>query len=114
MGRYERAFATIFGQDVHTFTGTMILNLDQLEQLLDQGEFPKIGFMAAFCVINKQLQVFFDFKFTEEYAYDSQMTKKCFADCGKLEGELNSFSSFSIYKNFVFKILDSSLFNLYV
>ena len=29
---FERAFATLFGQDVETFTDTMILNLDQLQQ----------------------------------------------------------------------------------
>jgi hypothetical protein len=35
---FERAFATLFGQDVQNFTDTMILNLDQLQQQLDQGE----------------------------------------------------------------------------
>ena len=52
---FERAFVTLFGQDVQTFTCTMILNLDQLQQQLDQGEFSKMGSMAALCVINKQL-----------------------------------------------------------
>jgi hypothetical protein len=42
MGGYERAFAALFGQDVQTFTGTMILNLDQLEQQLDKEEFHEI------------------------------------------------------------------------
>ena len=77
---FERAFATLFGQDVQTFTCKMILNLDQLQQQLDQGESSKLGSMAAFCVINKQLQVFIDSKFTMEYDYDSEMTKQCFAD----------------------------------
>lgn len=76
----ERAFATLFGQDVQTFTCTMILNLDQLQQQLDQGEFSKMGSMVALCVINKQLQVFFDSKFTLEYDHYCEMTKKCFAD----------------------------------
>ena len=31
---FERAFATLFGQDVEDFTDTMILNLDQLLQQL--------------------------------------------------------------------------------
>ena len=32
---FERAFASLFGQDVENFTNTMILNLDQLLQQLD-------------------------------------------------------------------------------
>lgn len=39
-----------------------------------------MGSMAALCVINKQLQVFFDSKFTLEYDHYSEMTKKCFVD----------------------------------
>lgn len=77
---FERAFATLFGQDVQNFTDTMILNLDQLQQQLDQGESSNIGSMASLCVINKQLQVFIDSKSTMDYDYESQMTKKCFAD----------------------------------
>lgn len=77
---FERAFVTLFGQDVQTFTCTMSLNLDQLQQQLDQGEFSIMGSMAALCVINKQLQVFFDSKFTLEYDHYSEMTKKCFVD----------------------------------
>ena len=77
---FERAFATLFGQDVQTFTDTMILNLDQLQQQLDQGESSNIGSMASLCVINKQLQVFIDSKSAMDYDYESQMTKKCFAN----------------------------------
>ena len=57
---FERAFATLFGQDVENFTDTMILNLDQLQQQLDQREFSNAGSMAALCVINKQFQTFID------------------------------------------------------
>ena len=53
MGGYERAFPVLFGQDVQTFTGTMILNLDQLEQQLDKEESYEIGSMAALQVINR-------------------------------------------------------------
>jgi hypothetical protein len=77
---FNRAFATLFGQDGQTFTGTMILNLDQLQKQLDQGESSKNGSMAAFSMINRQLRVFIDSKFTLEYDHYSQMTKKCFAD----------------------------------
>ncbi|GJR30424.1 hypothetical protein Tco_1106656 [Tanacetum coccineum] len=45
---FKRAFATLFGQDVETFTGTMFLNMDQLEKQLDQEEFQEIGSMTAF------------------------------------------------------------------
>lgn len=77
---FERAFATLFGQDVQTFTDTMIHNLDQLRQQLDQAEPSNIGSMASLCVINKQLHKFIDSKFTLVYDYESQMTLKCFTD----------------------------------
>nr|GEW23085.1 hypothetical protein [Tanacetum cinerariifolium] len=47
-GGYERAFASLFVQDVQTFTGTMLLNLDQLEKQLDKEEFQEERSMAAF------------------------------------------------------------------
>ena len=77
---FTHAFATLFGQDVQIFTDTMILNLDQLQQQLDEGESSNIGSMAALCVLNKQLQVFINLKFTMDYDYDSQMTLKLFFD----------------------------------
>ncbi|GJX77658.1 hypothetical protein Tco_0324469 [Tanacetum coccineum] len=55
---FKRAFATLFGQDVETFTGTMLLNMDQLEKQLDNKEFQEIGFMAAFKVLETQFQMF--------------------------------------------------------
>ncbi|GJT27682.1 retrovirus-related pol polyprotein from transposon TNT 1-94 [Tanacetum coccineum] len=45
---FKRAFATLFGQDIETFTGTMFLYVDQLEKQLDKEEFQEIGSMAAF------------------------------------------------------------------
>ncbi|GKB59810.1 hypothetical protein Tco_0915996, partial [Tanacetum coccineum] len=45
---FKRAFAILFGQDLETFTGTMFLNMDQLEKQLDNEEFQEIGSMAAF------------------------------------------------------------------
>ncbi|GKB34044.1 hypothetical protein Tco_0878986 [Tanacetum coccineum] len=55
---FKRAFATLFGQDVETFIGTMFLNVDQLEKQLDKEEFQEIGSMASFKVLEKQFQVF--------------------------------------------------------
>ncbi|GJU41496.1 hypothetical protein Tco_1194453 [Tanacetum coccineum] len=50
-GGFERAFATLFDQDVQTFTGTMLLNLDQLEKQLEKEKFQEIGSFDAFRVV---------------------------------------------------------------
>ncbi|GJY65576.1 hypothetical protein Tco_0467814 [Tanacetum coccineum] len=55
---FKRAFATLFGQDVETFTGTVFLNMDQLEKQLDNKEFQEIGSMAAFKVLETQFHMF--------------------------------------------------------
>ncbi|GJW41657.1 hypothetical protein Tco_0067502 [Tanacetum coccineum] len=82
-GCFERAFATLYEQDVQTFTGIMLLNLDQLEKQLDKDEFQGDRSMAAFCMINKQFQMFIDTQST--WDYDSQMTKKYFAEYTGIE-----------------------------
>ncbi|GKA33261.1 hypothetical protein Tco_0719628 [Tanacetum coccineum] len=82
-GCFERAFATLFEQDVHTFTCSMLLHLDQLEKQLDKDEFQEDRSMAAFWVINKQFQMFIDSQFT--WDYDSQMTEKYFAEYTRIE-----------------------------
>ncbi|GJZ63939.1 hypothetical protein Tco_0620360 [Tanacetum coccineum] len=48
---FKCAFVTLFGQDLETFTGAMILNMDQLEKQLDKGEFQEIGSIATFRVL---------------------------------------------------------------
>ncbi|GKA14340.1 hypothetical protein Tco_0693986, partial [Tanacetum coccineum] len=45
---FKRAFATLFGQNLETFTGTMFLYMDQLQKQLDNEEFQEIGSMSAF------------------------------------------------------------------
>ncbi|GJS22157.1 hypothetical protein Tco_0450789 [Tanacetum coccineum] len=55
---FKRAFATLFGQDIETFTGTMFLYVDQLEKQLDKEEFQEIGSMASFKVLETQFQMF--------------------------------------------------------
>nr|GEU71231.1 hypothetical protein [Tanacetum cinerariifolium] len=77
-GGYERAFASLFVQDVQTFIGTMLLNLDQLEKQLDKEEFQEYSSMAAFWMINKQFQMFIDLQFT--WDYNRQITEKYFAE----------------------------------
>ncbi|GJT18154.1 hypothetical protein Tco_0876860 [Tanacetum coccineum] len=55
---FKRAFATLFGQDVETFIGTMFLNVDQLEKQLDKEEFQEIGSITSFKVLETQFQMF--------------------------------------------------------
>nr|GEW29565.1 reverse transcriptase domain-containing protein [Tanacetum cinerariifolium] len=45
---FKRVFATLFGQDIETFTGTMFLNVEQLEKQLDKEDFQEIGSMTTF------------------------------------------------------------------
>ncbi|GJS54797.1 hypothetical protein Tco_0628159 [Tanacetum coccineum] len=80
---FRRAFMSIFGQDVDTFTSTMLLNVDQLQKQLDKDEFQEDGSMAAFWVVNNQFQKFIDSKFTLDY--DSQMTDTYFVEYTGLE-----------------------------
>ncbi|GJS66742.1 hypothetical protein Tco_0681306 [Tanacetum coccineum] len=55
---FKRAFVTLFGQDLETLTGTMLLNMEQLEKKLDKEEFQEIGSIAAFKVLETQFQMF--------------------------------------------------------
>ncbi|GJX01214.1 hypothetical protein Tco_0185127 [Tanacetum coccineum] len=52
---FKRAFATLFGQDVETFIGTMFLNMDQLEKQLDKEEFQEIGSTASFKTLDSEI-----------------------------------------------------------
>ncbi|GJY84578.1 hypothetical protein Tco_0497954 [Tanacetum coccineum] len=73
----ERAFMTLFGQDNETFTSTMFLYVDQLQNQLDKDEFQEDKSMAVFWVLNNQFQKFIDWQYFLDY--DSEMTKKLFA-----------------------------------
>ncbi|GJX09028.1 retrovirus-related pol polyprotein from transposon TNT 1-94 [Tanacetum coccineum] len=48
---FRREFMSIFGQDVDTFTSTMLLNVHQLQKQLDKDKFQEDGSMAAFWVV---------------------------------------------------------------
>ncbi|GJX75476.1 hypothetical protein Tco_0314071 [Tanacetum coccineum] len=82
---FKRAFMSLFGQDVDTFTRTMLLNVDRLQKQLDKDEFQEDGSMTAFWVVNNQFQNFIDSKFTLDY--DSQMTDTYFVEYTGLEYE---------------------------
>ncbi|GJV51110.1 hypothetical protein Tco_1446851 [Tanacetum coccineum] len=45
---FKRAFMSLFGQDVDTFTSTMLLNVDQLQKQLDKDDFQEDGSIEAF------------------------------------------------------------------
>ncbi|GJS97081.1 hypothetical protein Tco_0804049 [Tanacetum coccineum] len=81
---FKPAFATLFGQDVETFTGTMFLNMDQLEKQLDNKEFEEIGYMAAFKVLKTQFQMFIKSRIylDDEYVV---MTRNYFLQYTQLE-----------------------------
>ncbi|GJU95422.1 hypothetical protein Tco_1320178 [Tanacetum coccineum] len=74
----ECAFMTLFGQDNETFTSTMSLNLDQLQRKLDKDEFQEDKSMDTFWMLNNQFQKFIDWQHFLDY--DSEMTKKLFAE----------------------------------
>ncbi|GJY61431.1 hypothetical protein Tco_0462088, partial [Tanacetum coccineum] len=57
-GGFERAFATLFEQDVQTFIRTMFVNLDQLEKHLSKEEFQELESSSAFRVLLQQFQTF--------------------------------------------------------
>ncbi|GJY08125.1 hypothetical protein Tco_0375179 [Tanacetum coccineum] len=80
---FKRTFMSLFGQDVDTFTSTMLLNVDQIKKQLDKDEFQEDGSMAAFWVVNNQFQKFIDSQFTLDY--DSQMTDKYFVEYTGIE-----------------------------
>ncbi|GJR80500.1 hypothetical protein Tco_0151285 [Tanacetum coccineum] len=80
---FKRAFMSLFGQDVDTFTRTMLLNVDQLQKQLDKDEFQEDGSMTAFWVVNNQFQKFINSKFTLDY--DSQMTDTYFVEYTGIE-----------------------------
>ncbi|GJU60475.1 hypothetical protein Tco_1238241 [Tanacetum coccineum] len=80
---FKRAFMSLFGQDVDTFTRTMLLHVDQLQKQLDKDKFQEDGSMTAFWVVNNQFQKFIDSKFTLDY--DSQMTDTYFVEYTRIE-----------------------------
>ena len=63
-GGYRRAFVTLFGHDIESFTVTMTLYLDQLQLQMNKADFFEKCCTAAFGVILKQLQAFSDSRFT--------------------------------------------------
>nr|GEX19572.1 Gag-Pol polyprotein [Tanacetum cinerariifolium] len=74
---FKCAFATLSCQDTETFTGTMFLNVEQLEKQLDKEDFQEIGSMAAFNGLETQFQMFIT---NRDYLHDEYvaMTRSYF------------------------------------
>ncbi|GJY13131.1 hypothetical protein Tco_0382440 [Tanacetum coccineum] len=81
---FGRAFATLVGQDFEIFTGTMFLNMDQLQKQLDNNEFQEIGSIASFKVPETQFQMFIKSKIylNDEYIV---MTRNYFLQYTQLD-----------------------------
>ncbi|GJW38590.1 hypothetical protein Tco_0064435 [Tanacetum coccineum] len=77
---FKRAFATLFGQDVETFIGTMFLNVDQLEKQHDKEEFQEIGSMASFKIL----------EFRDTLIQHMESVKKSIDERAKHKQEYNS------------------------
>ncbi|GJV01759.1 hypothetical protein Tco_1335328 [Tanacetum coccineum] len=73
-GRFKRAFVALFDQDVQTFTGSMLLNLNQLEQQLDKEEFQEIGSMDAFSILKTQSPI--DERAQHKREYDNRVNER--------------------------------------
>nr|GEY08794.1 hypothetical protein [Tanacetum cinerariifolium] len=76
---FKRAFATLFGQDVETFIGTMFLNVEQLEKQLEKEDSQEIGSMAAFNVlstIHSTRNSRIDERGQHKREYDSQVNER--------------------------------------
>ncbi|GJX06843.1 hypothetical protein Tco_0194775 [Tanacetum coccineum] len=79
---FKQEFMSLFGQDVDTFTRTMLLNVDQLQNKLTKMNF-KNGIPTSFWWINKPFQKFIDSKFTLDY--DCQITDTYFVEYAGIE-----------------------------
>ncbi|GKB16014.1 hypothetical protein Tco_0849937 [Tanacetum coccineum] len=74
-GCFERAFATLFEQDVQTFTGSMLLHLDQLEKQLGKEECQETGSIDAFKALKRQFQLLINFQYNFDYLDDLMICK---------------------------------------
>ncbi|GKA12498.1 hypothetical protein Tco_0692044 [Tanacetum coccineum] len=84
-GGFERAFETLFEQDVQTFTCSMLLNLDQLEKQLGKEEFQETESMDAFRALKTQFQLLINFQDYFDYFDDGPMIPKYFLAYTRIE-----------------------------
>nr|GEW21578.1 hypothetical protein [Tanacetum cinerariifolium] len=62
-GGFKQAFVALFDQDLQTFTGSMLLNLKQLEKQLDKKEFQETGSIDSFKALMTLFQTFINFRY---------------------------------------------------
>ena len=76
-GGFERAFASLFDQDYEIFSGTMLINLDQLEKYLVKEEFQELESVNAFRVLCEPFHPFLRSRFSFN-TFEEQLGRKCF------------------------------------
>nr|GFA45537.1 hypothetical protein [Tanacetum cinerariifolium] len=98
---FKRAFATLSGKDIETFTGTMFLNVEQLEKQLDKEDFQEIGSMDAFNVLEAQFQMFITSRvyLNDEYVAMTHSVKKSIDARAQHKREYDSWDTSSISEN---------------
>nr|GEU89817.1 hypothetical protein [Tanacetum cinerariifolium] len=74
-GGFERAFATLFEQDVQTFTRTMLLNLDQLEKHLSKEELQELESFSEFRHMKSLRESILE-RAKHKREYDSRMNER--------------------------------------
>nr|GEX81698.1 hypothetical protein [Tanacetum cinerariifolium] len=89
-GGYEWAFASLIVQDVQTFTGTMLLNFDQLERQLDKEEFKEDRSMAAFWFSGYRSNALESENSNSEHAFNKSVNESSGKDPGKQDTSSSS------------------------
>ena len=76
---YERAFATLFGNDYDNLSVMIIMYLNQLQKQPYLKDSLQRELAATLNCLNVILQTFIMSNYTRDYYYDSRLTLKCFA-----------------------------------
>ncbi|GJW80206.1 retrotransposon protein, putative, ty1-copia subclass [Tanacetum coccineum] len=71
----ECTFKTLFQQDVQTFTGSMLLHLDQLEKQLGNEEFQETRSIDAFKALKRQFQLLISYQYNFEEFHELMLRK---------------------------------------
>nr|GEV90685.1 hypothetical protein [Tanacetum cinerariifolium] len=86
-GGFERAFVALFDQDIQTFTGSMLLNLDQIEKQFGKEEFQKTRSIDAFRALMTQFQTFINFQYYFDDFDGTMICKKSILERAKHKRE---------------------------
>nr|GEX06242.1 hypothetical protein [Tanacetum cinerariifolium] len=112
-GGFKQAFVALFDQDLQTFTGSMLLNLNQLEKQLDKKEFQETGSIDAFKALMTLFQTSRNDTHTDDADINSMNDKQplakvqMFAEHNLLANEQHhSKQSESIYDTYLLEKID--------